>query len=692
MKIRVVHNCEPCDHITLIIMKLTYLLTSALAMSVCANAQVSTTITSPNGKLKVEVNAEKQLEYSIIDGGKILMKNSVADLKFSSGKPGKFTSSTKVKTIKETVSAPLYKQAVVSDEYNQVVVKNSNGTSVEMRVYNSGVAYRWATSTRGAWTIDNEVANFIFAEDYTAYIPYSTNEKNPKAMAFQATYEVAPISQGKSLEAFLPATVDCKTAKVTILESDVEAYPGIFITPSHSQGQYSLNASFANYPKTFDYYAWRKQKYVTDTESYISKGSGSRTFPWRVMVVTHDDTEMPTNTLVYSLASPNRIKGSIDWIKPGKVAWDWWNDWGISGVDFKAGINQDTYKYYIDFASKNGLEYIILDEGWYNPKSGDMLTVIPELNLPELVEYGKRKNVGIILWTVFNVLDSQLDEACEKYAAMGIKGFKVDFLDRYDQEGVEMAYRIAKRCAESQLLLDYHGIYAPTGLNRTYPNVINYESVFGMEEVKWTQRFKGVKNGKQVDEPEQDMPKYDVTFPFIRGMAGYVDFTPGGFRNATAADFQPMYYNPVTMGTRCHQLAHYIVHDSPLTMLADNPTIYMQEKECTDFICSLPTVYEEMKCVKGKMGEYIVVARRQGNNWYVAGETNWEGRDIELSSDVLPVGTYEITLFKDGVNADKAATDYDVESMTVTLSHDPRERISIHMASGGGFAAKLIKK
>lgn len=659
-----------------------------LAVATSAMAQVKATLTSPNGELKVEVDANKQLVFSVIDNGKTLMKDNVAELIMQGKSAGKFTSATKQSKVKESISAPLYKQAMLNDEYNQIVVKKSDGMSVEIRAYNSGIAYRWIGGAKGSWIVSNEVADFNFADDYTAYLPYSTNEKKPMAMAFQATYDVAPLSQSKNLEAFLPATVDCKSAKVTILETDVETYPGIFVK---GEGK-SLKASFAKYPKTFDYYPWRMQKYVTAEEDFIAKGTGKRSFPWRIMAVTHRDTEMPTNTLAYSLASPSRVEGDMSWIEPGKVAWDWWNDWGISNVDFKAGINQNTYKYYIDFAAKNGLQYIILDEGWYNPKSGDMLTVIPELNLKELVEYGKKKNVGIILWTVFNVLDKQLDEACEKYASMGIKGFKVDFLDRYDQEGVEMIYRIADRCAKSKLVLDYHGIFAPQGIMRTYPNVINFEAVFGMEEVKWTQRFKGEKNGKQVDEPEKDMPEYDVTFPFIRGMAGYVDFTPGGFRNATAADFQPMYYNPVTMGTRCHQLAHYIVHDSPLTMLADNPTIYMQEKECTDFICSLPTVYDEMKCVQGEMGKYIVMARRQGDNWYVAGETNWEGRDVELNSSFLPAGTYEITVFMDGANADKAATDYTVLNMTVYLSHNPQEHITLHMASGGGFAAKLIKK
>lgn len=664
-------------------------LTIALAFaSMAMQAQVKTTLTSPNGKLKIEVKAHHELTYSVIDNGNVLARDCEADMIFHGKISGKFTSASKPVTIKETIPAPFYKTSTINEAYSKVVIKNSNGSSVEFRAYDSGVAYRWLTSTKGEWFVDQEIANIHFADDYTAWMPYSTNEKKPMAMAFQNTYTTAPLSQSKPLEAFLPVTIDCKTAKVTFMESDVEAYPGVFVRGSNS----TLTCLFANYPKSFDYYPWRMQKYVTDTENYIAKGKGARSFPWRILAVTHDDTEMPTNTLVYSLAAPNRAGNDTSWIKPGKVAWDWWNDWGLTGVDFKAGINQDTYKYYIDFAEENGLEYVILDEGWYDPKSGDMLTVIPELNLPELVKYASNKHVGIILWTVFNVLDKQLDEACKKYSEMGIKGFKVDFLDRYDQEGVEMAYRIADRCAKSHLMLDYHGIYPPFGMNRTYPNVINFESVFGMEEVKWTNRVKRVVDGKAIDEPAQDMPLYDVTFPYIRMMAGFVDFTPGGMRNASKADFQPIYNNPLTMGTRCHQMAHYIVHDSPLTMLADNPSIYEKEQECTDFLASLPTVFDEMKVLKGKMGEYIVVARRKGSDWYVAGETNWNAREIEISSDFIPEGTYQITAFIDGVNADKNATDYQTFTINAPLTHSAQERIPIRMASGGGFVAKLIKK
>ena len=305
-----------------------------------------------------------------------------------------------------------------------------------------------------------------------------------------------------------------------------------------------------------------------------------------------------------------------------------------------------------------------------------MLTTVPEIDLPELIAYGKSKGVDIVLWTVFNVLDDQLEEACKKYSEMGIKGFKVDFLDRDDQTGVEMIYRIAEVAAKYKLMLDYHGIYKPTGLNRTYPNVINYESVFGMEEVKWTKL-------------EKNMPLYDVTFPFIRMMCGYVDYTPGAMRNATKRDFKAMYYTPASMGTRCHQLATYIVHDSPFTMLCDAPSNYREEPECLNFIASIPVEVDDTKILKGKLGEYIVSARQKDNNWYIGGLTNWDERDIELDFSFLGEGEkYTATLFKDGINASKNAEDFAVE----TIQIDKNSKVKIHLASGGGFAMKMIKK
>ena len=656
-------------------MRKTILSVCACILCIAAQAQ---TVTSPNGKIRVEMTSGDALAFSITDDGKELVKSVSLGLDIQSGKKtvnlSKASVSGKptVKTVSEDITAPNYRQAQFSVKYNQAVVKLNCGVNIEFKVFDEGVAYRYVTTgMKGDYKIVNEKADIAFAHDYASYLPFTTNPKKPEAMAFQATYGVAPITRQKGLLAFLPATVDCETAKVTIMESDLEAYPGMFV---QAEGGV-LKSWFAKYPKTTSHYEWRDQEYVTSTEDYIAVCHGNRTFPWRIFAISHNDTEMPTNNMVYALATPNRI-GDTSWIRPGKVAWDWWNDWGISGVDFKAGINNTTYKHYIDFASRQGLEYVILDEGWYKPSSGDLLTTIPEIDLQELADYGKQKNVKLILWCVFNCLDKNIDAICQRYSKMGIAGFKVDFLDRNDQTGVEMIYRIAEKCAKYHMILDYHGIYAPTGINRTYPNIVNFEAVFGMEEAKWTP------NG------EQDMPKYDVTFPYIRMQSGYVDFTPGGFRNATAKDFQPVYNNPMTMGTRCHQMAHYVVHESPLTMLADNPTIYEKESECTRFIATLPSIYETMKVVDGKMGEYIVTVRTdKAGNYYVGGETNWTPRDLALSLSFLPSGTYHAEILTDGINADKVATDYKIEKKDVTKD----TTLNLHLASGGGFVIKLIK-
>ena len=549
-------------------------------------------------------------------------------------------------------------------------MKLKGGFGIIFRAYNEGVAYRFYTTQSSDIIIKEEQAEFNFKEDYTAYLPYTTNDKKTMAMAYQNVYDITPLSKAQPKLAFLPVTVDCGSVKLTLLESDLEAYPGMFV--QSQQGKYGLKGVFAPYPAKTDFYPWRKQEYVTETTDFISRSRGSRSYPWRVLAITEKDTDMPVNNLVYALASPNRI-GDTSWIKTGKVAWDWWNDWNLKGVPFKAGINMDTYKYYIDFASRNGLEFIVLDEGWYDPKSGDMLTVIPELDLPELIAYGKSKGVEIVLWTVFNVLDSQLEAACKKYADMGIKGFKVDFLDRDDQTAVEMVYRIAEMTARYKLTLDLHGIYKPTGINRTYPHIINFESVFGMEEVKWTD----IKN---------NMPLYDVTFPYIRMMAGPVDYTPGAMRNATKADWRAMYYTPASIGTRCHQLAAYIVHDSPFTMLCDAPTNYLNEQECVDFIASLPVEVDSTFIASGELGKYIVTVRKKDVNWYIGGMTNWDERDVQLDFSFLPEGmSYTAVLFKDGVNANKQAEDYRKETIRI----DKDSRLTLHLASGGGFAMKL---
>lgn len=630
-------------------------------------------LSSPDGTLKVEISAGNELAYQVMHGNDTILSHSNIGLVLENGtivgKTPRITGERRRK-IKDNMESPFYRFKEFVATGNELDLKLKGGFGIIFRAYNEGVAYRFYTTQSSDIIIKEEQAEFNFKEDYTAYLPYTTNDKKPMAMAYQNVYDIIPLSKAQPKLAFLPVTVDCGSVKLTLLESDLEAYPGMFV--QSQQGKYGLKGVFAPYPAKTDFYPWRKQEYVTETTDFISRSRGSRSYPWRVLAITEKDTDMPVNNLVYALASPNRI-GDTSWIKTGKVAWDWWNDWNLKGVPFKAGINMDTYKYYIDFASRNGLEFIVLDEGWYAPKSGDMLTVIPELDLPELIAYGKSKGVEIVLWTVFNVLDSQLEAACKKYADMGIKGFKVDFLDRDDQTAVEMVYRIAEMTARYKLTLDLHGIYKPTGINRTYPHIINFESVFGMEEVKWTD----IKN---------NMPLYDVTFPYIRMMAGPVDYTPGAMRNATKADWRAMYYTPASMGTRCHQLAAYIVHDSPFTMLCDAPTNYLNEQECVDFIASLPVEVDSTFIASGELGKYIVTVRKKDVNWYIGGMTSWDERDVQLDFSFLPEGmSYTAVLFKDGVNANKQAEDYRKETIRI----DKDSRLTLHLASGGGFAMKL---
>lgn len=634
-------------------------------------AEKTYNLTSPDGKLKVEVFAGQGLSYQVSYDNAIVLSKSNIDIilskRVSIGMDSRVMRVQR-KKIEEMVESPFYRFSEFVAACNELNLKLKNGFGVVFRAYNDGVAYRFYTTRKDEVIIENEVAEFNFPEDYTAYLPYSTNDEKPMAMAYQNIYDVTPLSKAKDKLAFLPVTVDCGKVKLTVLESDLEAYPGMFVQAKGT----SLQGTFAPYPTKTDFYPWRVQEYVTETADFIAKTTGARNYPWRVLAVTTDDRQMPVNNLVYALASPNRI-GDYSWVKTGKVAWDWWNDWNLKGVPFQAGINMDTYKYYIDFASQNGIEFVVLDEGWYNPKSGDMLTVIPELNLEELIAYGKQKKVDIILWTVFNVLDKQLEAACKKYSEMGIKGFKVDFLDRDDQTAVEMVYRIAEATAKHKLTLDLHGIYKPTGINRTYPNIINFESVFGMEEVKWT-------------EIENNMPLYDVTFPYIRMMAGPVDYTPGAMSNRSKADWKAMYSSPMSMGTRCHQLATYIVHDSPLTMLCDAPTNYKGEEECVEFITSIPVEVDATFIADGKLGEYIVTVRQKDADWYIGGMTNWDERDIVLDFSFLPEGkSYQATVFTDGINANKNAEDYQASSYTV----DHTKKLNIHMASGGGFAIRL---
>ena len=662
----------------------------ATLLILCAYGEATAkdyTVTSPDGKNIVTVSKDLKILVSH-DGKEILsVKACLEASEFSQGKVRVYPKESPIlvrvksgfslgKVLSENIESPFYRQKNIQTSWREMHLKLDNGIGLEVRAYDEGVAYRFYTTQKGETVVSDETADFCFPKDSRAWLAYSTNDEKPFAMAFQNYYHETLLSEAKDKYAFLPATIECGDVKVTILESDLRAYPGMFLKSHKGDSPYcEISAAFAKYPKKMGYYKWRGMSYVEETEDYIAKSTGARTYPWRVMAITERDTEMPENNLVYALATPNQI-GDTSWIRPGKVAWDWWNDWNLKGVDFKAGINTRTYQYYIDFAAKNHIPYVVLDEGWYDSNKADIMNPIADINLQGLIDYGKAKGVSIVLWTVFNVLDEHLVEACEKYTKMGIAGWKIDFLDRNDQTAVEMAERLAKTCAQYKLFVDYHGYFTPTGMNRTYPNILNYEGVFGMEEARWAKK-------------DTDMPRYDVTFPFIRMMAGNVDFTPGALRNGTRENWVECYQNPVSMGTRCHQLACYIVHDSPFTMLCDAPTNYEREQACTDLITSIPDTFDETKILLGKIGCYIVTARRHGDDWYIGGQTNWDERTVGLSLDCLSPGvSYQATIVTDGINANHHAEDYHIEQKTLIAS----DTLSLRMASGGGFVVKLIKK
>lgn len=654
---------------------LSIVLAAGVAMTSSMVSAKETGITSPDGQIAVTLadGADGVPMIGVSFGENQLLDVSPIGMKIRGRtSPLAIKSVKKGKTRRETIKAPYTHTPEYISEYNEAEISLGDGLTLTLRAYDDGVAYRFSTNRKGDILIDDEIAEYKYSGEPELYMSWSTNPDKPMAMAFQNFYQEVSLDSVPSKYAFLPVAADHKNGiKTVILESDLVSYPGMFIVPYAKTG--TLKGEFAKYPSKTDFYPWRMQEYVTETEDFIAKTPGKHDFPWRIISITDKDTEMPVSNLVYSLARPSKLE-DISWIKPGKVAWDWWNDWGLRGVDFKAGINNDTYKYYIDFASENGIEYIVLDEGWYDPKSGDMLTVVSDIDLPELVRYGKEKNVDIVLWTVFNVLDKQLEEACKKYSEMGIKGFKVDFLDRDDQTAVEMVERIADATSKYKLFLDLHGIYKPVGLNRTYPNILNYEAVFGMEEMKWSDK-------------SVDMPEYDVTYPYIRMMSGPVDYTPGAMRNGQKADWNAIYYNPMSQGTRGHQTAAYVVYDSPFTMLCDSPSLYIKNQDWVDFVTALPVVFDSTKILDGTMGEYIVTMRNHGDRWYVGGMTDWESRDYELDFSFLPAGkAFKATILKDGVNAAKQGDDYKIADFTVTK--DSKEKI--HMAPGGGFVVSII--
>ena len=567
------------------------------------------------------------------------------------------------------------------DSWYSGAVVNFGDYSVELRAYNDGVAYRFISNVEGEYKVIDELAEFAFYEEAMAWVPYVNFKPDATSdyatqfyTSFENTYDYVAL---KDIDwrrlIFTPAVVESNGLNVCIVESNLEDYPGMFL--SNRDGDGVIDTEFATVPDVVEQGDYNMlQGVVKSRKPYIAECSGKRTFPWRGVVIG-GATDLANSCLVWNLADECRLKDT-SWIKAGKVAWEWWNDWGLEGVDFKAGINNETYKYYIDFASRYGIEYVILDEGWSVKGEADLMKVVPEIDIKELVDYGKERGVGIILWAGYWAMQRDIEGLCKHYSEMGVKGWKVDFLDRDDQEMVRFVYDLAEIAAKYHMLVDYHGVYKPTGLQRTYPNAINFEGVHGLETMKWLGR-------------EHDQITYDVTIPFIRAVAGPMDYTPGAMRNASREEYEPNYSQPMSQGTRCHQLAMYVVYNQPLAMLCDSPTAYEKEPEYTKFLAEIPTVWRRKDFYDGEIGEYIVgYAVAEDGSIYHAGLNGHTPRTVRVAGHPLDYAIERVDIYIDGPNAATDGSDYQHIELTAK-EYIKNGGISIDMAAGGGFLVKI---
>jgi alpha-glucosidase len=624
---------------------------------------------SPDGKIRVVIQVDKEISYAVFcDGIEIIVPSPVSLTVEGAGTLGKNPdlANFKTRSVNEEIIPPVKeKRDLVLDRFNEAVLRFRGNYSLIFRTYDDGVAYRFATGFKNPIKVTSEEVSFRFGTDHSVYFPVVESFQT----SFERNYSCLPLSQITAEKmAFLPVLVDFQGGpKVAITEADLDDYPGLYVMGSPDDSP-ALFGKFAAYPLKEELKRDRTLA-VAERANYIAETRGSREFPWRVLLFARKDGDLIESDLVYRLSGPSALKDT-SWIKPGKVAWDWWNALNLFGVDFQSGINTETYKHYIDFASRFGIEYIILDEGWSDPS--DLFKVNPTVDIAQLLAYGREKNVGLILWCVWLTLDRQLEKALDLFAEWGVKGIKVDFMDRDDQKVVNFYKKVAAEAARRKLLVDFHGAFKPTGLRREYPNVVTREGVLGLEYSKWSDKV---------------TPEHDLLIPFIRMLAGPMDFTPGAMRNAAKDNFRPVFSEPMSQGTRCHQLAMFVVYESPLQMLCDSPSAYLQEPDIMDFLSRVPTVWDETTVLEAKVGDYVVVARKSGAEWYVGAMTDWTPRELEVDLSFLGPGEYRADIYADGANASKFAADYDITKAVVSAG----EKLKIKLAPGGGWAARLFK-
>ncbi len=646
-------------------MKHNLLLLLFLSIAFSISAQKKAELQSPNGEIKVSLNISDKIYYTISYSNDVLLENNHLSLNLGSETLGlnPKLSGQKANKVNEVLTpvVPL-KYSSVKNQYNSLLLTFKSDYSVEFRAFDDGIAYRFITNKKG----DVEVLGEDFAINFPSNYLLHLQQPGGFKTAYEEPYTHVESNEWKATDrmSVLPILIDTKKKyKILISESDLSDYPCMFLKGNGANG---VQSTFPKAPLEFGEDGDRSLKIVKEAD-YIAKTTGKRNFPWRYFVITKDDKQLIENTMTYRLATKSQLQ-DVSWIKPGQVSWEWWNEASPYGpdVNFVAGFNLDTYKYYIDFASKYGIEYIIMDEGWAK-STRDPYTPNPKVDVHELIRYGKEKNVGIILWLTWLVVENNPD-IFKTFSEWGVKGVKIDFMDRSDQWMVNYYERIAKEAAKYNILVDYHGSFKPAGIEYKYPNILSYEGVRGMEQM------------------EGCTPENSVYFPFMRNAVGPMDYTPGAMISMQPERYCGHRPNSASIGTRAYQLALFVIFESGLQMLADNPTLYYRNEDCTKFITDVPVTWDETRALEAKAGEYALIAKRKGNKWYIGGMTNNTERQLEISLDFLNAGTsYKMTSFEDGINAGRQAMDYRRKESHVKSG----DKIQIKMARNGGFAAVI---
>ena len=634
-------------------------------------------LNSPDGKLALTIQSKTPLNKSLTYTLKVLESTVISKAEANLTINGITGSQQIISVTRNSVNRVLQphvkqKSKEVVEHYNEIVLAFDNQQSLTFRMFDQGMAYRFSTQKSGELTINAELANFNFDDNYQVLFPEETSfiSHNERLYLPKTLADISSDNFGS-----LPLLVGVdnaneKSIKVVITESGLRDYPGMWL-----QGR-AKNSLTAIFPKKVLKSELKKQsdrnENITERANYLAKiavtsQQAERNFPWRIIAIGKTDAELLTNQLTYLLADELAL-ADPSWIKPGKVAWDWWNANNIHGVDFSSGINTQTYKYYIDFAAQYGLEYIVMDEGWYH--LGNVLDVVPEIDVQTIIAYGKSKNVDVILWVIWESLEQQLELALKTYEQWGAAGIKVDFMQRDDQAMVNYYWKVAKQAAKHHLLVNFHGSYKPAGLRRAYPNVITREGVRGLEHNKWADYITA---------------EHNLTLPFIRMLAGPMDYTPGAMVNAQAKNFSIVFDRPMSKTTRAHQVAMYVVFESPLQMLADSPSNYLKEHQTTQFISKIPTVWDETRIISAKLSDHIITARRSGDEWFIGAMGNSNAREFTIDLSFLPVGDYQLESFADGVNAGKYASDYQIKQQVVNRL----TQVNIKLSPSGGWAARL---